>query len=190
MSDDRHEITQLLARTGQGDHAAQEELLPLIYDTLHRLAANCMRAERGDHTLQPTALVHEAYIRLLGAHNHDWQNRAHFFAIASQTMRRLLVDHARAHVAGKRGGGRRRVELDERLLYAEDHPEELLALDAALDRLGAMDERQARVVELRFFGGLTAEEAAETLGISSKTVKRDWTIARAWLRGEIEGGGQ
>jgi RNA polymerase sigma factor (TIGR02999 family) len=190
MSATPDEITQLLSRTRQGDHRAQEELLPLVYDTLRQLAANCMRNERRDHTLQPTALVHEAYLRLVGREHDQWQSRAHFFAVASQTMRHLLVDHARSRVAGKRGGRRQRVELNERLLYAEDHPEELLALDAALERLKLQSERQARIVELRFFGGLSVEETAEALDVSPKTVKRDWAVARAWLRGEVGGGGE
>jgi RNA polymerase sigma factor (TIGR02999 family) len=184
------EITRLLSRMRAGDRSAQDELLPLIYDTLHRLAANCMRHERRDHTLQPTALVNEVYLRLLGHDHQSWENRAHFFAIASQTMRRLLVDYARARLADKRGGRRDRVELDERLLFAEDHPEELLALDEALKRLREMDERQAQVVDLRFFGGLSVEQAAEVLNVSPKTVKRDWAFARAWLRGEVSGTGK
>jgi RNA polymerase sigma factor (TIGR02999 family) len=171
----------------EGDTNAREQLAPLIYDALHTLAANCMLDERRDHTLQPTALVHEAYLRMMGDGNNTWQDRAHFFAVASQTMRHLLVDHARSRVAGKRGGSRKRVPLDDRLHYAEDHPEELLAVNAALDRLQKLDDRQARVVELRFFGGLSVEETAAALGVSPKTVKRDWALARAWLRGEIGG---
>lgn len=150
-----------------------------------QLAANCMRNERGGHTLQPTALVHETYLRPVGSGPDKWHNRSHFFAVATQTMRRLRVDHARAHMAGKRGGRRKRVELDERLLYAEDRPAEILALNEAIDRLAALDTRQARVVELRFFGGMSVEQTAEMLQVSVKTVKRDWTVARAWLHGEI-----
>jgi RNA polymerase sigma factor (TIGR02999 family) len=171
----------------EGDVAAREQLAPLVYDTLHRMAANCMRRERRDHTLQPTALVHEAYLRLLGDQDYEWQDRAHFLAVASQTMRHFLIDYARSRVAGRRGGVMKRVEFHDRLLYAEDRPEELLALNTALERLQAIDERQARVVELRFFGGLSVDETAEILGVSSKTVKRDWAVARAWLRGEITG---
>ena len=185
MSANPDEITELLSRTRKGDRSAQEQLLPLIYDALHKLAANCMRNERWDHTLQPTALVHEAYLRLLGQEQRGWENRVHFFAIASQTMRHLLVDYARGRVAGKRGGNRKRVELDDRLLYADDRPEELLAVDAARDRLRCINERQARVVEMRFFGGLSVEESADALGVSTKTIKRDWAVARAWLRGEV-----
>lgn len=179
------DVTGLLMRIRNGDREAEQQLIPLVYDTLRRLAANCMRQERADHTLQPTALVHETYLRLLGRGPDEWKCRSHFFAVAAQTMRRLLVDHARAHLAGKRGGLRKRVELDDRLLYAEDHPAELIALDEALERLAAIDERQARVVELRFFGGLSVEEAAKVLEVSDKTVKRDWAMARAWLHGEI-----
>lgn len=185
MSLTPEDVTTLLIRMRQGDRAAEEQVVPLIYSTLHRLAANCMRRERADHTLQPTALVHETYLRLLGHGPHEWKCRSHFFAVAAQTMRRLLVDHARAHLAGKRGGLQKRIELDERLLYAEDHPAELIAMEEALQRLAAIDERQAHVVELRFFGGLSVQEAAEVLGVSDKTVKRDWAMARAWLHGEV-----
>ncbi len=178
-------VTSLLTRMRHGDREAEEALLPLVYETLRKLAAQCMRRERLDHTLQPTALVHETYLRLLGSGPEAWNSRSHFFAIATQTMRRLLVDHARAHLAAKRGGLQKRVELDDRLLYAEDHPAELLSLDEALQRLAVLDQRQARVVELRFFGGLSVEETAEILGVSSKTVKRDWSMARAWLHGEV-----
>lgn len=185
MSSTPEDVTTLLIRMRQGDRAAEEQVIPLIYGTLHKLAANCMRQERADHTLQPTALVHETYLRLLGRGPDEWKCRSHFFVVAAQTMRRVLVDHARAHVAGKRGGLQKRVELDDRLLYAEDHPAELLAVDEALQRLAAIDERQARVVELRFFGGLSVAETAEILDVSDKTVKRDWAMARAWLHGEI-----
>jgi RNA polymerase sigma factor (TIGR02999 family) len=168
-----------------GDKAAEQQLFPLIYRTLHRLAVNFMRRERGEHTLEPTALIHETYLRLAGSGPDAWENRTHFFAVAAQIMRRVLVDHARARLAGKRGSGRRRVELDERFLFVEDDPGELLALDEALGRLAQLDERQARLVELRFFAGLTVEETAAILGVSPRTVKRDWAVARAWLHGEV-----
>jgi RNA polymerase sigma-70 factor (ECF subfamily) len=159
--------------------------MPLVYNELRRVARRYLRSERPDHTLQPTALVHEAYIRLLGQREIMWQNRAHFFGVAAQLMRRILVDHARAHQAEKRGGHKQKVPLDEALEYTADKSAELVALDEALDRLAARDPRQARVVELRFFAGLTEQETAELLGISVRTVKRDWDVARAWLYKEI-----
>ena len=178
------EITGLLARVRKGDQQANAQLAPLIYDELRRLAAHYMRSERPDHTLQATALVHEAYIRLVGQ-DVDWQNRAHFFAVAAQIMRRVLVDYARAAKAGKRSGKLHRIPLETALVYAEEQSGELVALDEALDRLQKWDPRQSRIVELRFFGGLSVEETAEVLGISTRTVKRDWSMARAWLYGEL-----
>lgn len=182
----RPDITGLLRRWNQGDRDALEPLLPLVYEELRRLAAGYLRHERPDHTLQPTALVHEAYLRLVGQDQVVWQNRSHFFGIAAQMMRRVLVDHARRRHAAKRGAAAIRVELSAEDLEAGlDRDPEILALDAALDELAALDARQARVVELRFFGGLTVEETAEVVGISTATVKREWRTARAWLRREL-----
>jgi RNA polymerase sigma factor (TIGR02999 family) len=165
--------------------------MPLVYDELRRLAASYLRRERPGQTLQATALVHEAYVRLIGEKAHNWQNRTHFLAIAALSMRQILVQRARARKAAKRGGDPERITIDEQLLAAPDTgaPDQidLLALDAALDRLAALNERQARIVELRYFGGLGVEEAAEALGISPATVKRDWTLARAWLKRELKG---
>lgn len=182
------DITLLLAELRAGNRSAESRLLPLVYDELRRLARRYMRAERRDHTLQPTALVHEAYMRLAGQRDMSWQNRAHFFAVAAQLMRRILVDHARAHKAEKRGGNESKIELGEGLALTEAKAAELLAVDEALTRLAECDPRQARVVELRFFGGLSEEEAAEVLGVSTRTVKRDWSVARAWLFKEINKG--
>jgi RNA polymerase sigma factor (TIGR02999 family) len=173
-------VTRLLQAWSEGDLAARDELVPLVYDELRRRAASYLRRERPGHTLQPTALVHEAYGRLVSQHE-PFRNRAQFFAIASQMMRRVLVDHARAYQARKRASGGLRVELTEGIAVAEPRQADLIALDHALEELAALDERQARLVELRFFGGLTAEEAAEALAISLATANRDWALARAWL---------
>jgi RNA polymerase sigma-70 factor, ECF subfamily len=162
-------------------------LLPDVYQELRRLAANYLRRERPGHTLQPTALVHEAYIRLLKDKPDRWQNRAHFCAIAAHSMRQILIERARARGAQKRGGARQRITLDERLLPGGEQSIDLLALDEALERLAALDPEQARLVELRFFGGLTVEETAAAMDISPATVKRHWTIASAWLARELEG---
>jgi RNA polymerase sigma-70 factor (ECF subfamily) len=178
------EVTRLLRDLQNGDAAAQAKLIPLVYQELRRLAARHMRGERPGHTLQATALVHEAFLRLT-EQNADWQNKAHFFAVASQVMRHILIDHARGRVRVKRGGGQQRILLDEALLLTDTFSEELLALDEALERLAKLDPRQARIVELRFFGGLSVEEAAEVAGISPKTVKRDWSLAKAWLYQEL-----
>jgi RNA polymerase sigma factor (TIGR02999 family) len=186
MGTDPGQITILLRELGNGNKAAGEQLIPLVYPDLKRLAARFMRRERVDHTLQPTALVNEAYLRLAGTADLDWKDRAHFFGVASQIMRRILVDHARARNANKRGGeGLRKISLEGALCYDYKDPVELLAVDEALERLSAFDPRQARIVELRFFVGLTVEEVAEVLGFSSRTIKREWDIARAWLRSEI-----
>jgi RNA polymerase sigma factor (TIGR02999 family) len=182
------EITALLARVSGGDAEAQSRLAPLVYGELRRLAAHYMRRERPDHTLQPTAVVHEAYIRLVQQKDANWQGRAHFFAIASRMMRNILVDHARNANAGKRGGRCHKVPLDAALVYAEDQSDQLLMVNEALDRLAQWDPRQCRIVEMRFFGGLSNEEVAEVLGISARTVKREWSVARAWLYGELTGG--
>lgn len=181
-----HDVTRLLVDLQRGADGAADQLVPLVYGELHKLAVHYMRAERGDHTLQPTALVHEAYMRLVDQRNASWQNRSHFFGIAAQAMRRILVDHARRKRAGKREGGDR-VTLDESVAEAPQRSVDLIALDDALNKLAALDPRQARVVELRFFGGLDIEQTAESLGISPATVKRDWIFARAFLQREMDG---
>ena len=181
-----HDVTRLLFDLQQGKDGAADQLVPLVYSELHDLAVHYMRGERDDHTLQPTALVHEAYMRLVDQRNASWQNRSHFFGIAAQAMRRILVDHARRKRAAKREGGNR-VTLDESVAEAPQRSVDLIALDDALNKLAALDPRQARVVELRFFGGLDIEQTAESLGISPATVKRDWTFARAFLQREMDG---
>ena len=180
------DVTALLSELTKGNPEAGPKLIPLVYDELRRMADGYMRRERTGHTLQATALVHEAYLKLLGQHSVDWQNRAHFFGIAAQVMRRVLIDHARGHVRDKRGGGIAAVPLDEALIFSPERSAEFLELDTALLRLAERDERLAKIVELRFFGGLTVEETAEVVGISPKTVKRDWTVAKAWLHGELK----
>ncbi len=178
------EVTALLAAWRDGDPQAPGRLMPLVYDELRRLAARSMQRERPDHTLQPTALVHEAYLRLTGASAPRWQDRVHFFAVASQVMRRLLVDHARARCTGKRGSGVRALPLETVLEVGGPYgggPEGLLALDEALRELAAHDPRKARIVELRFFGGLTLDETSEALGLSTSTVTLEARLARAWL---------
>ncbi len=177
------DVTALLKEWSGGDRRALERLMPLVYDELRKLAASYLREERPDHTLQPTALVHEAYIRLTNQRDVVWQNRAHFFGIAAQMMRRILVDHARKRQAAKRDAAAWRVATD--VDDAADRAPELLALDRALSSLEEMDPQQAKVVELRFFGGLTVEETAEVAGVSPATVKREWRTAKAWLRREI-----
>jgi RNA polymerase sigma-70 factor, ECF subfamily len=185
MSDD-HDITRLLSELSGGDPQAASKLIPVVYDELRHLAAGYMRRERPDHTLQPTALVHEAYVKLLAQRSVDWQGRAHFFGVAAQLMRRILIDHARGHLRQKRGGEHQKVSLDEALVFSEQQSGEILAVDESLKRLQKIDPRQARVVELRFFGGLNIEETAEVLKVSAKTVKRDWSVARAWLYADIK----
>jgi len=180
------EVTALLGEMAQGKPEAAEQLIPLVYDELRRLASRYMRREREDHTLQTTALVHEAYLKLVEQRSVNWQSRAHFFGIAAQLMRRVLIDHARRNLREKRGGGQPVVVLDEAFVFSPEQSSALVELDGALERLAAMDARQARIVELRFFGGLTVEEAGEVLGVSPKTVKRDWSVAKAWLHGELK----
>jgi len=184
MSPTSAEVTQLLQGVRDGDERAISRLMPLVYGELRRLAGRYMRDERGNHTLQPTALVHEAYLRLVDQKGVKWQGRAHFMGVAAQMMRRILVDHARGHARVKRGGAQIRVPLEEAMVLPENDGQ-LLALDEALKRLSEIDPRQSRIVELRFFGGLSVEETAEVLGVSPKTVKRDWSVARAWLHAEI-----
>ena len=170
-----------------GNDAALEQLVPLVHEELHRIARGCMRGERAGHSLQATALVNEAYLRLIGAQQVDWQNRVHFLAVSARLMRRILVDFARSKKYQKRGGGAQPVTLDEALVVAEPG-RDLIALDEALDALGKLDERKARVVEMRFFGGLSVEETAAALGVSGDTVMRDWRLAKAWLLRELRGG--
>jgi RNA polymerase sigma factor (TIGR02999 family) len=189
MTSDPPQITQLLLAWGNGDQRALEELMPLVYAELRKVAARRLRRQRPGHTLQTTALVNEAYLRLIDASQVRWQNRAHFFAVSAQFMRRILVDFARERQNLKRGGGAQRVSLDEGVALAPERGEDLLALDEALDRLAALNARQARVVELRYFGGLSEEETAEALKISLRTVQRDWNLARLWLYRELNSGG-
>jgi RNA polymerase sigma factor (TIGR02999 family) len=179
------EITRLLRELQTGNRSAESTLMEAVYPDLKRIAAGYLRSERRGHTLQPTALVHEAWLQLLGQTERDWTNRSHFFAIASKLMRRIMVDYARKKKARKRGGGLQRVELTDALAISDDGLEQILLIDAALKRLAAWDPRQCRVVELRYFGGLSEEEVAQVLGVASRTVKRDWTVARAWLHGEL-----
>lgn len=182
------EVTQLLGELRKGSPDAQAKLIPLVYKQLHRLAASYMRHERPDHTLQPTALVNEAYMRLILQEQADWHDRAHFFGVAARLMRQILVDYARARNAGKRGAFADKLPLERALEFSPERSQELVELDDALRNLEQLDPQQARVVELRFFGGLTVEETAEVLGISPRTVKRDWSVARAWLHGELSKG--
>jgi RNA polymerase sigma factor (TIGR02999 family) len=185
------DVTDLLRRWRAGDREALEGLMPLVYEELHHIACRYLRHERPGHTLQSTALVHEAYVKLVDQRRVDWQNRAQFYGLAAQAMRRILVDHARARDREKRGAGAPRVALDAvdpAAPAAEVHPADAIALDRALERLETFDPGQARIVELRFFAGLTVEETADILGTSPSTVKREWTLARAWLYRELEGG--
>lgn len=182
------EITQFLHAWSAGDRESLESVLPLVYDELRRLAAAKMGGERSDHTLQPTALVHEAFLRLTELHHIRWRNRSHFFGAAAHVMRRVLVDHARKHRADKRGAGRRQ-QLDDKLMLSDRQAHEIVVLDEALHDLERLDPRQSRVVELRYFGGFSVPETAEALDISAATVKRDWVVARAWLRGYMETSG-
>ena len=179
------DVTQLLVAWRGGNKEALNSLFPLVYEELRRLAKHYMSRERAGHTLQTTALVNEAYLRLVNQSQVEWQSRAHFFAIAAQIMRHLLVDHARSQQYAKRGGGAQRVTLDETAAINAEDQTTLLALDEALSRLGALDERKLRIVELRYFGGLSAEETAEVLGVSAITIKREWLKAKAWLYREL-----
>lgn len=186
MSEGRGEVTRLLAQLSAGHRDVAEQLVPLIYEELRRIAGAQMGRERAGHTLQATAVVHEAYLRLAGEQHVTWQNRAHFFAIAAKTMRRVLLDYARHRHAEKRGGSNaKKVELDAELLVGDDRLEDVVAVDEVLARLAKMDPEQARIVELRFFAGLTVEETAEVMGISGSTVKREWRLAKAWLDREL-----
>jgi RNA polymerase sigma factor (TIGR02999 family) len=182
-----HEITQLLAEWSEGNQAALDQLYPLVYDELHKMASRYMNRERKGHTLQTTALINEAYVRLVDQKHVHWKNRAHFFAISAQMMRRILIDRARLHAYAKRGGGAEQVSLDEVAVVADERASDLLLLDDALNRLAEMDARRSQVVELRYFGGLSNEEIAGVLKISENTVTRDWNMARAWLYQELSG---
>jgi RNA polymerase sigma factor (TIGR02999 family) len=183
------EVTRLLVAWSNGDQAALEQLTPLVYSELHRLAHRYLGRERKGHTLQTTALVHEAYLRLIDQKEVRWQNRAHFFAIAAQMMRRILVDYARSRNVAKRGGDAQQVSLDEAMEVSDERAADVIALDEALKTLSDLDQRKGRIIELRFFGGLSIEETAEVLGVSPGTVMRDWTFAKAWLQREIIKGG-
>lgn len=185
MSTPSQNITKLLVDWRNGDQEALDQLMPLVYEELRRMANHYMRNERKGHTLQTSALVNEAYLRLVDHENIDWQNRSHFFGLAAQAMRRILVDHARSRNYQKRGGNAERVSLDEAANFAEERATELIALDEALQELAKLDPRKSRIVEMRYFGGLTGEETAEVLGISTATVARDWETAKAWLLREL-----
>lgn len=180
-----HDVTQLLIAWSSGDQAARDRLMSVVYEELHRLARRYMRRESPGHTLQTSALVNEAFLRLVDQRNVHWQNRAHFFGIAAQMMRRILVDYARSRSYAKRGGGERALPLDEGLIVSEERSAEVVAVHEALEELAKFDPRKSQIVELRFFGGLTIEETAEVLGVSPGTVMSDWTMAKAWLRREI-----
>lgn len=185
IPDQSTNVTALLLRWGQGDEAALERLAPFVQQELHRIARRCMAGERAGHSLQATALINEAYVRLIDGHDVAWQDRAHFFAVAARVMRRILVDHARARQSQKRGGLAAKITFDEALTVASEPAHDFVALDDALGALAAFSERQSRAVELRFFGGLTVEETASVLQVSRETVMRDWRLAKAWLQREM-----
>ena len=185
METSPHQVTKLLQQWNHGDEAALEKLLPVIYHELQKLAGGYLRNERPGHTLQPTALINEAYLRLIGQHFPEWQNRKHFYGVAAQLMRQILVEHARAHSAAKRGSGAENLSLDEALTYTQEKASELVALDDALKALAQFDERKARLIELRYFGGLSLEETAEVLDISIATIGREMRLAHAWLHREL-----
>ena len=180
-----HRVTHLLAEWSQGDDSALAELTPLVYEELRRLAHHYMEGERPDHTLQTTALVNEAYLRLADQTNPNWQSRAHFFAVAARAMRRILVSYARSNRAQKRGGGGTKIELDEAAILSPEQSNEIVDVHEALEKLGKLDSRKARVVELKYFGGLNHDEIAEVMKISTVTVRRDWVFAKAWLYDEL-----
>jgi RNA polymerase sigma factor (TIGR02999 family) len=181
----RNDVTELLAAWSSGNQAARDQLMSAVYDELHRLAQRYMRRESPGHTLQTSALLNEAFLRLVDQKNVQWQNRAHFFGIAAQMMRRILVDYARSRNYAKRGGGAHALSLDEALIVSDARNDQLVNLHEALERLTAFDSRKGQMVELRFFGGLSIEETAEILGVSPGTVMRDWTLAKAWLHREM-----
>ena len=183
-----NEVTELLIKWSKGDKAALDELMPVIHSELRRLARRYMARERPGHTLQTTALINEAYVRLVDQQGVEWQDRAHFFAVAAQIMRHILVDHARKYQSEKRGAGLQKIALDDVAVANQERASELIALDEALDALAALDPRQSQIVELRFFGGLTVEETAEVMKLAPITVMREWRLAKAWLRDAIAGG--
>ena len=185
MSPAQDDITTLLVRWGHGDQEALDALTPLVYQELRRLANAYLRRERQDHTLEGTALVHEAYLRLIDQNHVEWRSRNQFYALAAELIRRILVDHARARVAAKRGGASIKLSLDENLAPAQEKEHDLVSLDDALNALAEADPQQSRIVELRYFGGLTIEETADVLGISPATIKRDWVVAKAFLKREM-----
>ena len=185
MESSSQSVSHLLLRWSDGDNAALDQLMPLVYQELRRMASRYMGQQPTDHTLQTTALIHEAYLRLVGQEEKRWENRAHFFGVAAQAMRHILVDHARTQNRAKRGGSARAVPLDDVLTICTERSNELVALDDALTELAKLDERQSKVVELRFFGGLTEEEIAEVLKVSPRTVSSDWSLARSWLLREL-----
>ncbi len=189
MKETPNEITEQLIAWRNGDEAALDALIPAVYQELRRMADHYLRAENPGHSLQPTALVHEAYLRLIDQTKVDWQNRAHFFGVAAQMMRRILVDHAKAKHRVKRGGTAPKVSLDETMNLSSERAVELVALDDALNVLHELDERKSRIVELRYFGGLTVDETAQVLGVSDKTVMRDWNLAKAWLYQQLSQSG-
>ncbi len=180
-----HDANNLLAAVRDGDRSKMPQLVELVYDDLRRLAHHYMGNENPGHTLQPTALVHEAFLKLIDQTKVDWRGRSHFFAVGAQAMRRILVNHAKGRGRLKRGGGQRQIPLDEALTISLDDDADVIAVDEALEKLAAVDEQQAKIVELRFFGGLTIDETAEALGLSKRTVEREWTACRAWLRREL-----
>ena len=179
------DVTQLLGQWSGGDRAALDAMIPLVYDELRRIAHRHMAQERAGHTIQATALVNEVYLKMQNERGSAWKNRAQFFAVAAQMMRRILVDHARQHASAKRGGGAQQVTLDDAMLVSKDNANEMLAIDEALQKLEQLDQRKSRVAVMRFFAGLTVEETAEALAVSIETVARDWRFARAWLRNEL-----
>lgn len=181
----KHDVTKFLREWNGGDRKAAEQLFSLIYDELKNQARLFLIKERSDHTLQPTALVNEAFLKLKDQNNVVWQNRAHFFGVAATIMRRILIDHARAHDAGKRGGSAIRLSIDDINVSAEERASDLLALDEALEKLAEFDERKSKIVELKFFGGLNEEEIAEMLGVSTRTIQREWKTSRLWLLSEL-----
>jgi RNA polymerase sigma-70 factor (ECF subfamily) len=185
MNQSSMDVTLLLKELSRGNQDALAELIPAVYDELRRLAAYYLREERSDHTLQATALVHEAYLRLVDQRHVDWKNRNHFFGVAAHLMRRVLLMHAREHRAAKRGGSAHKISLDETAIFSQAKADDLVFLDELLNRLATLDPQQERIVEMRFFAGLTVEETADLMGISTATVKRDWAMAKAWLAREL-----
>ncbi len=187
MNEEDPRVLVLLSQFANGEESAAEELMPLVYDRLRLLAKKLLGQESPAHTLQPTALVNEAYLRMVGQKQVDWQGKTHFFAIGAKMMRRILVDHARRKLSQKRGGGIRRIELDDDLCVSNRNNEDILAIEEALEKLKELDPRQEQIVELRFYGGMTVAEVAEVLGVSKRTVESEWTMLRAWLRRELSG---